>query len=170
MYNVLVAALMVVSVSIPVFSVASEIVQPPKKQSSNIRVHGEGSTQAINVGLIDVLKQQKLGNYASSTIGDAFDKYKFFAKNEWQETHVKGKTYVDFTGWFKNRPFNINSIKEGITSEGLGVKFVISPDGGFGVVMVSRMIAKTDGKLYSTPLTDISSFLDKVYGNREIHF
>jgi hypothetical protein len=170
MYKLFVLTLILVAVGSPVFGETVEVGGQPKKQGSSVKVHGEGSTKAIKVGLVDVLKKLKLANYASSTIGDAFNNYKFFARKEWQETHVKGKTYIDFTGWFKSDHFNISSIREGISLEGLGVKFIISPDGDYGVVMVSRVVAKTDGMLYSYPQTDISGILDKIYANREIRF
>lgn len=153
----------------PSHSSAEAPVSPHQSQAPSFSVHEKGTAKkGTKATMIDVLKQQRLANYPSKTIGEAFDRYDHFAKKEWQETHAKGKTYIDFTGWFPRQVFDMKGVREGTVSEGLAVKFVISPDGTYGVVMISRQILKSDGKVLSYPQTDISRFLNSIYGNKKI--
>jgi hypothetical protein len=50
------------------------------------------------------------------------------------------------------------------------IKFVVTPDGSFGLAMISRLEAKTDGNIYSYPLEDSKAIIEKIYGNKEIKF
>ena len=143
----------------------------------NFQIHGSGEPVATgdvskgDSGLPKVLKDVKLPNFKSKTFGEAVDGYRFFTKKEWKETHVKGgKVYVDFTGWYKSNSLDFKAIKGGISARGVGIKFLVKPDGSYGVVMVSKIELKTDGNMYSTPMPDIRGTLKKLYDNVEIIF
>lgn len=119
------------------------------------------------IGLAKVIKNVKLHNYPSKTFGEAADSYRYFSKREWKETRsTNGKVYVDFTGWLKKNSLNFSDV----SMWGVGIKFLVKSDGNYAVVMVSKVKVKTDGKMYSDPLPDISGILDKLYKNVEITF
>lgn len=148
-----------------------------EKSRGVFQFHGSGTPitpgdlAAGDSGLAKVLKAAKLPHFQSKTFGEAIDGYRFFSKKEWKETaSTRGKIYVDFTGWFKKPSFDFSSIKKGISAQGVGIKFLVTPDGAYGVVMVSQVELKTDGNIYSTPMPDISAVLKKLYGNEEIKF
>ncbi|WP_145017505.1 hypothetical protein [Geobacter argillaceus] len=122
-------------------------------------------------GIADALKDKTLAGYESTTIGTAFDSYKYFTKKEWKETSAQnGKIYIDFIGWVGTNALDAVSIKDGVSARGIDVKFVINPDGSFFVGMVSKIDAKTDGTFYSYPLEDSAGLLTKIYANKEIAF
>jgi hypothetical protein len=54
--------------------------------------------------------------------------------------------------------------------QGVVIKFLVKPDGSYGVVMVSKIELKTDGKMYTEPLPESSVILKKLYGNKKIEF
>lgn len=116
-------------------------------------------------GLAKTIKNVKLPNYQSKTFGEAIGSYHYFSKKEWKETHsLNGSVYVDFTGWLKSSPFDTSSV----TARGVGIKFLVKSDGNYAVVMVSKVEIRTDGNVYSEPLSDISAVLNKLYSNVEI--
>jgi hypothetical protein len=120
-------------------------------------------------GLSGVLKHSKLTAYPSKTIGEAFDGYRYFVKREWRETRSSGgRIYVDFTGWFKTGVFDANALQNRISMRGIGIKFIVHPDGRYGAVMASRVEIKTDGKLYSQPIDNLNDILKNIYANKEI--
>jgi hypothetical protein len=118
-------------------------------------------------GLAKVLKNVKLPSHPSKTFGEAVDSYRYFSKKEWKETHSSnGKVYVDFTGWLKKNSLDFSEVSE----RGVGIKFLVKPDGNYAVVMVSKLEIKTDGKMFSDPQSDISGILNKLYKNVELKF
>lgn len=145
----------------------------PAETSGGAMAHNDGkkTADAAKRSIADALKDKTMSGYESATIGSAFDSYKYFAKKEWKETAPQhGKIYVDFIGWVDGKALDSASIKEGISARGVDVKFVINPDGSFFVVMVSKIEAKGDGKLYSYPLEDSAAVLTSIYANKEMRF
>ena len=148
---------------------------PANKQTSLEEipsVHGGGSgKKAVPVGLDEVIKNRTLPDFPSMTIGQAFQEYGFFTKQEWSQTRTANDTfYIDCFGWFDTKTLSLESIKNGIAKQGVGFKFMIAQSGTFGLVMVSRLEAKTDGKIYSYPLEDARSYIAKIYEKKEIRF
>lgn len=142
-------------------------------QKTSEKVHGTASKQEVGgeVGMLAVVKKQYLPEYTAVTVGTAIDKYSFFKKTEWTESrNAKGTFYVDVTGWLDSGTLDSRSIKEGVAVRGVQIKFAIHEDGAFGVAMVSKMEAKTDGKVYAYPLGDPKGILSKIYANKEISF
>jgi hypothetical protein len=153
----------------------SEHKENPKNQqmlSTEKPFHGISASSQIKMnGFIEVIKQKTLPTYPNKPIGTAFEDYSYFTKREWMETDsANGKFYIDFTGWFDPKKLDAASTKSGITMRGVGFKFLITKDGAFGLVMVSKLETKTDGKSYSYPLEDIKGILGKVFANKEIQF
>jgi hypothetical protein len=140
----------------------------------NLQFHGSGGVSggAVDpatgeIGLAKVIKNIRLPSHSSKTFGEAVDSYRYFTKKVWKETKsTDAKIYVDFTGWFKKSSLDISTV----SSQGIGIKFLVKPDGTYGVVMVSKVELRTDGNIYSEPLPDIQSILNKLYGNKEIKF
>ena len=82
---------------------------------------------------------------------------------------VKSRYFtVDFVGWFGPDTLNENDIKDGVTGKGIDVKFVINPDGSYYVLMVSKIEAKSDGKVYGSELQDSTGVLTNIYANKKI--
>jgi hypothetical protein len=118
-------------------------------------------------GLAKVIKNVKLPGHPSKTFGEAVDTYRYFSKKEWKETpSSNGKVYVDFTGWLKKSSLDLSEI----SIQGVGIKFLVKSDGNYAVVMVSKIEIKTDGKMFSEPLSDKSGVLDKLYKDEKIKF
>lgn len=129
--------------------------------------HSDAETP--NAGIIKVIKNGRLANFKSATIGSAFDSYKYLTKKDWQAAPLKsGHVTVDFAGWFEPNTLNDRDIKDGVTARGLNVKFVIEPDGSYYVFMVSKLESKSDGKIYSSELQDSAGILASIYANRKI--
>lgn len=125
--------------------------------------------ETTNSGLIDVIKNGKLVNFQSITIGNAFDSYKYLTKKEWKATSLKSHAItVDFTGWFEPGTINDKDKQDGITAKGLNVKFVIEPNGSYYVFMVTKLESKSDGKIYGTELQDNAGILASIYANKKI--
>jgi hypothetical protein len=134
-------------------------------------VHGEPSSSGEVVRFIDVLKTKSLPPYPGVTIGAAFDGYPYFTRHEWSETRANnGKIYIDCNGWFDPKGLDDAALKRGVAARGLAVKFVITADGTFGVVMVSRLESKGDGTVSSEPEGDLKGILDRIFGKKEIRF
>ncbi|MDA8241073.1 MAG: hypothetical protein M0Z67_11980 [Nitrospiraceae bacterium] len=122
-----------------------------------------------NAGLIDFIKKQKLVNYQSTTIGNAFDSYSYLTKKEWKvEQQKSGPFTIDFIGWFGSDALKDEDIKKGVTGKGLDVMFVIEPNGSFYAFMASILEARNDGKIYRNQLADTAGVLAKIYGNQKI--
>lgn len=142
---------------------------PPKAVSS----YGAGtetkqSDQAQ--GFIGIVASQKLPLSNTRTIGTAFDGYQYFSSREWKETrNAAGRVYVDFKGLFASTPI-AKSIKDGVSRQGVEVKFVVEPNGNFYVGMISRIDVKADGKMYLYPLEDGKKIVEMIYDNKEITF
>ncbi len=128
-----------------------------------------GGTETASISLVDVIKKQKLANYQSTTIGNAFDSYRYLTKKEWKAESLKSRHFtVDFSGWFEHPTLNEEDLKDGITARGLEVKFVVEPDGSFYVLMVSKIESRSDGKMYRYQLQDGTGILASIYANRKI--
>lgn len=148
-------------------------IDPAKKSDvkSEMNVHGGGAKESDSVGFREVIKKQTLPAYPAMSIGKAFDDYSHFAKKEWKETQgANGTMYIDFTGWMHGNPLSINQIKNGVSQQGVEIKFVIKREGAFFVGMVSKLEAKTDGKVYAEALVDGKAVLDSMYANKKIKF
>lgn len=150
------------------FAFAEKKGAPPIKQPGNIQVHGN-TNEKTQTSLIDILRKQKLANYTSATIGDAIDSYSYFSKVQWKEyPAVNNKHYFDVTGTLKSSFWKSLMGKDGVANRSLEVKFVIYPSGEYGVVLVTLIEFKHDGKIVKKPIADIKSVLDKIYGNQEV--
>ena len=124
--------------------------------------------ESTTPGLINGIKRGKLVNYQSATIGTAFDSYKYLTNKEWKLEQQNKYFVVDFAGWFGPETLNEKDIKDGVTGKGIDVKFVINPDGSYYVLMVSKLEAKSDGKVYGSELQDSTAILTNIYANRKI--
>lgn len=140
--------------------------------SGLVSPHGGGNGAMTRPeGMAGVIQDAKLAGYKDVKIGEAFGKYRHFKKKVWSETRgTNGNYYVDFVGTTPAGWFDFKSRKEGISSKGIEIKFVIHPNGTYGVGMVSKVEAKTDGKTYRYSLSDINSILDAIYANKEISY
>lgn len=122
-------------------------------------------------GMDNSIKKKKLDNYPVATIGEAFEKYRYFETRDWKVTQLPSiKTYIDFTGMFKKGIFTFMSMDKGVSQQGVEIKFVVYEDGRFGVAMISRVDIMTDGMIKRYPLGDTKTILDKIYANKEIKF
>lgn len=131
----------------------------------------DSKSDSTQGGIVAAIREKKLAEFATSTIGEAFDAYQYFDKREWKEISTpNGKIYVDFWGWFKPSSIDATSLKNGVVTRGVTVKFVINPDGSFYVAMISKIEAGADGKEYASPLADKQHVLKAIYGNKEIIF
>lgn len=143
---------------------------PSQGKAFNIQVHGTGK-ETTRITMLDMLKQQKLANYPGKTIGKAFDEYRYFSKVTWKEfPSSNAKTYFDLTARVKKKIFGLDRSWEGVAYRDLEVKFVVKPDGDYGVVMASRIDVKKDGAVVRIPMQDLSGLLNSIYANREISF
>lgn len=139
-------------------------------QQSVMQIHG-GSATGDSVKFIDVLKKQVLANYPSATIGEAFDRYRYFSRVDWKEfPEPDGKIYFDFTGALKPKMFSFTSGSNDTAVQFLQVKFLVDPTGAFGVVMATRVDLKKNGTVERTALPQMKPVLDRIYSNEEIRF
>lgn len=165
---------MAVGIFMLVAACTKEGVDSSDKKIVENSVQGTEAKTA-NDGLVNVIKKGKLVNYQSTTIGKAFDSYKYLTKKEWKAATLKSRhSTVDFIGWFEpNAWFDSNSlsdkdIKNGITGRGINIKFVIEPNGSYYVFAVSKIESKSDGKVYGYELRDIAGILANIYENKKI--
>lgn len=122
-------------------------------------------------GLAEVIKLQKLPEYPDVTIGKAFDGYTHFKSKEWHESRSANNTYyIDFIGWQPAKSFDLARINANISAIGYEVKFVITPGNDMFIGLVSRLEAKSDGKVQAYPLENRKEVLDRIYTNKEINF
>lgn len=153
---------------LPIWACTKDGADGPDKQDREKPGQQRG---APNVGLINVIKNGKLANFPSVTIGNAFGSYRYLTKKEWKQTLLKsGHITVEFIGWFEPESLNDGDMKNGITGRGLEVMFVINPDGSYYVFMVSLVEAKSDGTVYRNQLHDNAGILTKIYANSKITF
>ena len=143
-------------------------VVTPKAES----VHDAAVNQpSADVGFVGVVKRYTLPVFPSASIGQAFSNYSYFMKQEWKETRTENNaTYVDCIGWLDVKKLDAAAIKNDVTMQGVGFKFLITKDGSLGLVMVTKVDVKKDGKFYISPIEDIKGVLIKLYGNKEIKF
>lgn len=152
----------------------SKEVQKPQNPPSNAASRHGADTDAKQAdelqGFIGIVTSQKLPLSNTKTIGAAFSNYRYFKSREWKETrNSAGKVYVDFHGLFANEPI-VTSIKDGVSRQGVEVKFVVEPNGNFYVGMVSRIDVMNDGMMLISPLGDGKKIIEMIYNNREITF
>lgn len=130
----------------------------------------KSGAEASNNGLIEFIKKQKLVNYPSSTIGNAFDSYKYLLKKEWKlEAQNNGKFTVEFIGLLEPKTLNDNEGKDLVTSKGIIVTFVVEPNGSFYVFMVSTFESHSNGNVSRSQVKDIAGVLADIYANRKIN-
>lgn len=129
----------------------------------------QSGAETTDAGLVGFIKKQKLVNFQSVTIGNAFESYKHMTKKEWKLEPLKsGHFTVDFIGWFDPGTLSDKDSKDGVIGRGLDVKFVINSDGSFYLFMISMIEAKSDGKEYRHQLNDSAGILDSIYANKKI--
>lgn len=144
---------------------------PNGAKSATPGVHGPmgAPPPGRTLGMIEVIKGASLPGYTNTKIGEAFDRYSHFKSKNWRETRgTAGTSYVDFIGSAPPRLLDLKSRWAGISASGIEVKFVVYPNGEYGVVMVSRTVVKSNGKADRYPLPDVKSVLDAIYSNRKI--
>lgn len=140
-----------------------------ENSSENKAAHDTSSKNGKQIA--DVLKEKILKDYPSAPIGRAFDGYGYFKSKEWKEQRSdNGKYFIDFIGWFDPGLLDATAKANNVTSRGIDVKFVIYPDGAFGVVMVSKLDLMHDGSIRQQALPDIKAIMDSVYANKTISF
>jgi len=155
------------------YGCSRENQQPENKTPKVISPHGAGTLSEASgpaQGFTGIVKSLKLPPSETKTIGAVFDEYRYFDSREWKESrNADGKVYVDFKGLFKST-LSVNSIKDGVTRQGVGVKFVVAQNGDFYVGMVSRIDVMPDGKMYLYPMGDGNRIIELIYANKEIVF
>jgi|MudIll2142460700_1097286.scaffolds.fasta_scaffold22277_3 hypothetical protein len=125
--------------------------------------------ETADAGLVKVIKNGKLANFPTASIGKAFDSYKYLIRKEWKEKQLKsGHLTVDFTGWFEPRFLDEKARQEGVTDRGLEITFVINPDGSFYLFMISALDRKSDGNVHRDRLPDTTAVLENIYANNKI--
>ncbi len=128
-----------------------------------------GWTKTADVDLISFIKKQKLANFQSATIGNAFDSYRYLTKKEWKGEFLKsGHFTADFIGWFEKETLSDKDRRDGVTDKALEVKFVIDPSGTFYLFMISVLEVRSDGKIYRSQLSNTAAVLNNIYANRKI--
>lgn len=165
-----VITLLVLVWAVPLFASPDPVNLSPQKKQVNIQVHGSGK-ENTKTTMLDVLKKLKLENYPAKTIGQAFGEYSYFTKVEWKESPGSyAKTYVDLTARVKKKFFGLDKSWDGVAVRNLEVKFVMKPDGDFGVVMAARVDVKRDGTIERVPFNNLNLLLNTIYSNKEISF
>jgi hypothetical protein len=151
---------------------AGACVNEDRHDNQKVEKSGQQSeAESAVVGIVDFIKKQKLVNFKSTTIGHAFDSYRYLTKKEWKAAVLQSRhVTVDFTGWFERETLSDKDIRDGITGRALEIKFVIEPNGSFYVFMVSKIESKSDGKVYRFQSDDIAGILDNIYANKNIAF
>jgi len=155
------------------FGCAKEGQKPQDTPPKAVSPHGAGADSKQSdqpQGFVGIVTSQKLPLSSTRTIGTAFDEYRYFNSREWKETrNASGKVYVDFQGLFASPPIAA-SIKNGVSRQGVEVKFVVEPNGNLYVGMVSRIDVTADGKMSLYPLGDGKKIVEMIYDNKEITF
>jgi hypothetical protein len=147
---------------------AKESPKVPDKLNTEKPAQSTVAEEATD-GLVNAIKKGKLVNYQSTTIGNAFESYKYLTKKEWKSESLKSRHFtVDFTGWFGPDTLNDSDIKNGVTGKGINVKFVINTDGSYYVFMVSKIESSSDGKVSVYELQDSAGILANIYANKKI--
>lgn len=122
-------------------------------------------------GLVAFVKNQKLVNFPSRTIGHALDHYPHLTKKEWKEVPQKsGHISVVFTGWFDLQPQRENGNANGNSGRGIEVMFLVEPSGAFYVFMVNLLEVRADGVISRHPYPDNAAVLSRIYENERILF
>lgn len=138
------------------------------------KMHGDDGANSTNIDKFsEIVRKKSLPDYPAMSIGKAFDSYAFMTKKKWTETRVaNGTIYVDFSGWFANKSIDVDSIRKGVAAQGLGIKFVIAPQGQFFVAMVSKLEAMTNGTVVSYPVPEsgFKTIFDCIYSDKELAF
>lgn len=155
------------------FGCAKEGQNPLNAPPKALSPHGAGADTKQSdqlQGFSGIVSNQKLPLSNTKTIGAAFDEYRYFSSREWKEIrNASGKVYVDFQGLFATAPIAA-SIKDGVSRQGVEVKFVVEPNGNLYVGMVSRIDVTADGKMSLFPLGDGKKIVEMIYDNKEIVF
>lgn len=140
--------------------------------ASNQSVHKSdqhGTPDTVNAGLVDVIKNGKLVNFQSTTIGKAFDSYRYLTKKEWKASVLPSRHItVEFIGWLEPNTLSEQESKDGVKGKGINVKFVIEPNGSYYLFMVSKIETKSDGKVNGDELKDSAGILSSIYANKKI--
>lgn len=118
---------------------------------------------------VELIRKGTLTEFPSSTIGEAFDSYKYLTGKDWKAHTLKsGHVTVDFSGWFKG-DLTDDEHNRGVEKKGLEVKFVIDPNGVYYAFMVTKIEELTDGTVVRTPYNDIKGVLTAIYSNHKIN-
>jgi hypothetical protein len=169
-------ASIVIASTLMVSACSDKAIDNAKQQSVKTvekPMHSGSAGQAGTAGsaVREAIKKKTLPEFPAMTIGKALEGYSHFTKYEWKETRTEaGKYYIDCVGWLDSKSGGITGLKSDIARQGVDIKFVVTPDGSFGLAMISRLEAKTDGNIYSYPLEDSKAIIEKIYGNKEIKF
>lgn len=163
-----------VSLIIGLIVSAGACVKEETDRSDKRKVEKPGQragAETANTGIVEFIKKQKLVNFQSTTIGNAFDSYEYVTKKEWEAAFLQsGHVTIDFSGWFEPKTLSDNDSKDGVTGRGIVITFVIEPNGSFYAFMVSKIESRSDGKIYRYQVNDIAGMLDKIYANKKITF
>lgn len=130
---------------------------------------GVQKTRTEEPGLVEVLKEKRLADFQSLTIGEAFDSYSYLTEKVWVTDALKsGHVIVDFRGWFKKSDLNEDDQKRGVRRKGLEVKFVIEPSGAYYVLMVSRLELISEDNIIKSEYPDIKAILSRIYSKQKV--
>lgn len=125
-------SVLVMAASLCVSACADNSPSKNAETSDGKMTHNGSKSDAAGSSIADALKDKTMSGYESTTIGSAFDGYRYFAKKEWKATTTQnGKIYIDFIGWVDTKALDAASIKDGISARAVDVKFAINPDGSF---------------------------------------
>lgn len=143
------------------------------KSNPAMSVHAESSGKAVTAekAVTEAIKKQTLPGFPPIPIGHVLENYSYLTSTEWKVVRTDaGKFYIDYIGWLDSKGIDIKSLKSGVSRRGVGLKFVVSQDGAFGLVMVSRLEAKSDGMVSSFPIENSRQILELIFSNKEIRF
>lgn len=168
--NFKVAAFCIAAVCL--FGCAKEGQKPANTPAKALSPHSTGADSKQSdqpQSFVGIVSNQKLPLSTTKTIGTVFDEYRYFNSREWKETrNAAGRVYVDFKGLFASPPI-AKSIKDGVSRQGVEVKFVVEPNGNFYVGMISRIDVTADGKMKLYPVK-MEEIIEQIYANKEITF
>jgi hypothetical protein len=126
------------------------------------------ATEPSSGALVDFIKKSKLVNFPSSTIGNAFDYYKYLNNKDWRMKQEGTNFTVSFLGWFGPDALKEEDRKSGVSARGLEVMFVVNPDGSFYLFMVSKIESGSDGKMKRYQLQNSDGILASIYANKKV--